>query len=90
MEKFNSLLLLLDTYLGSSAWFPFVLLGVGLFFTIYLRFPQIRFFSHAWAVLRGKYEKKSDPGDTTHFQALTTALSGTIGTGNIGGVGLAI
>lgn len=90
MDNFNSLMLLLDGYLGSSAWFPFVLLGVGLFFTIYLRFPQLRFFKHAWAVLRGKYEKASDPGDTTHFQALTTALSGTIGTGNIGGVGLAI
>jgi AGCS family alanine or glycine:cation symporter len=90
MESFNSLLLILDGYLGASAWFPFILLGVGLFFTVYLRFPQVRFFTHAWNVLRGKYEKSSDPGDTTHFQALSTALSGTIGTGNIGGVGLAI
>ena len=90
MESFNSLLLLLDSWLGSSALFPFILLGVGLFFTIYLKFPQIRFFGHAWAVLRGKFEKSSDPGDTSHFQALSTALSGTIGTGNIGGVGLAI
>lgn len=90
MESFNSFLLQVDGYLGSSAWFPFVLLGVGLFFTIYLRFPQLRFFTHAWTVLRGKYEKADDPGDTTHFQALTTALSGTVGTGNIGGVGLAI
>lgn len=90
MDGFNSLLLTLDGYLGGSAWFPFILLGVGLFFTIYLRFPQIRFFSHAWAVLRGKYEKPDEPGDTSHFQALSTALSGTVGTGNIGGVGLAI
>lgn len=90
MEAFNSFLLQVDGYLGSSAWFPFVLLGVGIFFTIYLRFPQLRFFTHAWAVLRGKYEKADDPGDTTHFQALSTALSGTVGTGNIGGVGLAI
>ena len=90
MESFNSLLLTLDGYLGASAWFPFILLGVGVFFTVYLRFPQVRFFTHAWNVLRGKYEKSSDPGDTTHFQALSTALSGTIGTGNIGGVGLAI
>jgi AGCS family alanine or glycine:cation symporter len=90
MDGFNSFLLTVDSYLGSSAWFPFVLLGVGLFFTIYLRFPQLRFFTHAWAVLRGKYEKSDDPGDTTHFQALSTALSGTVGTGNIGGVGLAI
>jgi len=90
MDGFNSFLLTVDSYLGSSTWFPFVLLGVGLFFTLYLRFPQLRFFTHAWAVLRGKYEKSDDPGDTTHFQALSTALSGTVGTGNIGGVGLAI
>jgi AGCS family alanine or glycine:cation symporter len=57
---------------------------------MYLGFPQFRFFSHAWNVLRGKYEKPDDPGDTSHFQALSTALSGTVGTGNIGGVGLAI
>jgi AGCS family alanine or glycine:cation symporter len=90
MDSFNSFLLTLDSYLGASPWFPFTLLGVGLFFTVYLRFPQVRFFSHAWNVLRGKYEKSEDPGDTTHFQALSTALSGTVGTGNIGGVGLAI
>ncbi len=90
MDSFNAFLMTLDGYLGSSAWFPFVLLGVGLFFTIYLGFPQFRYFSHAWAVLRGKYESPDDPGDTSHFQALSTALSGTVGTGNIGGVGLAI
>jgi len=90
VDSFNAFLLTLDGYLGSSAWFPFVLLGVGLFFTIYLRFPQFRYFGHAWTVLRGKYEKPDDPGDTSHFQALSTALSGTVGTGNIGGVGLAI
>jgi len=90
VEGFNAFLLLLDSYLGSSGWFPFVLLGVGFFFTAYLGFPQIRFFRHAWRVLRGKYEKPDDPGDTSHFQAMSTALSGTVGTGNIGGVGLAI
>lgn len=90
MDSFNGFLLTLDGYLGSSSYFPFILLGVGLFFTAYLGFPQFRFFSHAWNVLRGKYEKPDDPGDTSHFQALSTALSGTVGTGNIGGVGLAI
>jgi AGCS family alanine or glycine:cation symporter len=90
LDSFNAFLMTMDGYLGSSAWFPFVLLGVGLFFTIYLGFPQFRYFSHAWAVLRGKYESPDDPGDTSHFQALSTALSGTVGTGNIGGVGLAI
>ena len=90
MDSFNNFLLGLDSLLGSSPWFPFVLLGVGLFFTVYLGFPQIRFFKHAWIVLRGKNERDDAPGDTSHFQALSLALSGTIGTGNIGGVGLAI
>lgn len=81
---------MLDGLLGGAFWFPYVLLGVGLFFTIYLKFPQIRFFKHAWQVVTGKFDKESDPGDTTHFRALTTALSGTVGTGNISGVAFAI
>lgn len=90
MEALNNLLLLIDSYLGSAFWFPYVLLGTGLFFTIYLKFPQIRFFKHAWKVVTGKFDKADDPGDTTHFKALTTALSGTVGTGNISGVAFAI
>tara|TARA_Y100000782_G_scaffold105360_1_gene125285 strand:+ start:1262 stop:2893 length:1632 start_codon:yes stop_codon:yes gene_type:complete len=81
---------MLDGFLGGAFWFPYVLLGVGLFFTVYLKFPQIRFFKHAWQVVTGKFDKESDPGDTTHFRALTTALSGTVGTGNISGVAFAI
>jgi len=80
----------LDSWLGGNALFPFILLGTGLFFTIYLKFPQIRYFKHAWKVVTGKYDKKNAPGDTTHFQSLTTALSGTVGTGNISGVAFAI
>lgn len=90
MEQFNNFLVLLDGLLGSSDWFPLVLVGVGIFFTFYLGFPQLRYFSHAWKVTTGKYDDDRAPGDTTHFQALSTALSGTVGTGNIGGVGLAI
>lgn len=90
MESFHNFLQLLDSFLGSAAWFPYVLLGVGLFFTIYLKFPQVRFFTHAWRVVTGKYDRADSPGDTTHFRALTTALSGTVGTGNIGGVAFAI
>ena len=80
----------LDSILGGAVYFPFLILGVGLFFTIYLGFPQIRYFRHAWSVLWGKHSSEDDPGDTTHFQALATALSGTVGTGNIGGVAFAI
>lgn len=90
MDKLNEILLTLDGYLGGSNWFPLVLLGTGIFFTIYLRFPQLRFFRHATQIVTGKYEKDTFKGDTTHFQSLATALSGTVGTGNIGGVGLAI
>lgn len=86
----ETLFVFLDSLLGSAIWFPYLLLGVGLFFTLYLGFPQIRFFRHGWNILRGKYAKPSDPGDTSHFQALSTALSGTVGTGNIGGVAFAI
>lgn len=90
MDSINRFILMLDSVLGSAAYFPFLLLGVGAFFTIYLGFPQVRYFSHAWKVVTGKYDRSTDPGDTTHFQALATALSGTVGTGNIGGVAFAI
>ena len=90
MEALTGLLNFLDSLMGSAQYFPFVLLGTGIFFTIYLKFPQIRFFNHAWRIVKGKYDRKEDEGDATHFQALTTAISGTVGTGNIGGVALAI
>lgn len=90
MQEFNNLLSLIDANFGGSQWFVFLLLGTGLFFTVYLRFPQVRFFGHAIKVVQGKYDKKQDIGDTSHFQALATALSGTVGTGNIAGVALAI
>ena len=90
MQKINEFLLFLDGYLGSHTWFIVLLLGTGLFFTLYLKFPQIRYFKHAIRIVKGKYDKKDDVGDTSHFQALTTALSGTVGTGNIAGVALAI
>ncbi|BDC99655.1 sodium:alanine symporter family protein [Persicobacter psychrovividus] len=90
LQSANDFLLLIDSYLGSSLWFVFALLFTGLFFTIYLGFPQIRYFAHALRILGGKYDKDTDEGDTSHFQALATALSGTVGTGNIAGVALAI
>ena len=90
MQNLNDVLLTLDSYLGGSEWFVFLLLGTGLFFTIYLKFPQIRYFKHALKVVSGKFDKSTDEGDASHFQALATALSGTVGTGNIAGVALAI
>ena len=90
MQEFNEFLIYIDQFLGSAGYFVPLLLGTGIFFTIYLRFPQVRYFGFALKVVRGKFDKKSDQGDTSHFQALTTALSGTVGTGNIAGVALAI
>ncbi len=90
MQQFNDLLATIDSYIGGAQWFVFFLLGTGLFFTLYLKFPQIRYFGHALKVVRGKFDNHGDTGDTSHFQALTTALSGTVGTGNIAGVALAI
>ena len=90
MDAVNDFLIFIDGYLGSALWFPAFLLSTGIFFTIYLGFPQIRYFKHAIGITTGKFDKDGAPGDTTHFQALATALSGTVGTGNIGGVALAL
>ncbi|MFL2705869.1 MAG: alanine/glycine:cation symporter family protein [Gammaproteobacteria bacterium] len=90
MNTLTEVLDFLTYYLVDQYWFPAFLIGTGIFFTIYLGFPQIKYFKHGWRILSGKYIKEETEGDTTPFQALTTALSGTVGTGNIGGVALAI
>lgn len=90
MDSFTGILNTFDSYLGSHPLFPFLLLGTGVIFTLYLGFPQLRYFRHAWRILRGRYDNPSHEGDASHYQALTTAISGTVGTGNIGGVALAI
>jgi AGCS family alanine or glycine:cation symporter len=90
MATLTSVLEFLTYWLVDQYWFPAFLIGSGIFFTFYLGFPQIKFFKHGWRVLSGRYVKKDTQGETTPFQALTTALSGTVGTGNIGGVALAI
>jgi AGCS family alanine or glycine:cation symporter len=90
MDQFNEFLILLDGNLSGSWWFPILLVGTGIFFTIYLGFPQFRFFGKAWHLVSGKNKKIDGEGETTAFEALTTAMSGAVGTGNIGGVALAI
>ncbi|WP_452224780.1 alanine/glycine:cation symporter family protein [Lacinutrix chionoecetis] len=67
-----------------------ILIGGGLFLLIYSKFLPFRYLGHAVQVLRGKYDNPDDPGEISHFQALSTALSSTIGMGNIAGVALAI
>lgn len=73
--------------------FPFVvlwLIAAALIFSVYFGFIQFRGFKVSLDVIRGKYSSKDDPGEITHFQALASALSGTVGLGNIAGVGVAI
>ncbi len=62
----------------------------GLFFTIFMRFINIRGFKHSINLIRGKYDKPGSGGEVSHFQALTTALSATVGLGNIAGVAIAV
>jgi len=71
-------------------WVVLLLLGAGIYFTLRLSFVQIRRFAHGIAVTSGMYDDPDDPGDVSHFQALTTALSATLGIGNIAGAALAI
>ena len=78
---------------GEVTWGPWLLvllLGGGAFFLCYCRFVPFRFIRHAVAILRGKYDDPNDPGDISHFAALSSALAATIGVGNIAGVAVAI
>jgi AGCS family alanine or glycine:cation symporter len=67
-----------------------LLLGTGFYLTLRTGFIQIRQLGHGFATTTGKYDDPDDPGDVSHFQALTTALSATVGIGNIAGVAIAI
>ncbi|MEP1034124.1 alanine/glycine:cation symporter family protein [Ekhidna sp.] len=86
----------LSSFLSNAVnfiWGPpllILLLGGGLFLLIYSRFLPFRYLRHSINVLRGKYDDPNDPGDISHFQALSGALAATIGMGNISGVALAI
>ena len=88
-----------DVIFFEVAGYPFViflLVGSALFFTLYFGFPNIRYFWTSINVVRGKYDdvekddSDSKDGEVSHFQALATAVSGTVGNGNIAGVALAI
>ena len=82
--------------IGENPFVIYLLVGSALFFTLYFVFPNIRYFLTSINVVRGKYdevekdENSSKQGEVSHFQALTTAVSGTVGNGNIAGVALAI
>ncbi|MGL1901948.1 MAG: sodium:alanine symporter family protein [Fibrobacterales bacterium] len=84
-----SLISTIDGYIWGP-WLMVLLVGTGLYLSIRLFFVQFRGFKHGLKVVRGGFDKEEDAGEITHFQALTAALSATIGTGNIVGVAAAI
>ncbi|MFP5520353.1 MAG: alanine/glycine:cation symporter family protein [Bdellovibrionia bacterium] len=86
LEKYTS------DFVGLVWGLPLVIALVfsGIVFTFYFGFPQVRFFRHAIDVVRGKFDSAKDVGEISHFQALTSALSATVGLGNIAGVAVAI
>jgi len=89
MEQLNQLI----SDFASYAWglpLLILLIGGGLYLLILSKFLPFRYLGHAIQVLRGKYDNPNDAGEISHFQALTTALSSTIGMGNIAGVAVAI
>lgn len=71
-------------------WLLVLLIGGGAFFLFYSRLIPFRYFKHSIEIIRGKYDRPEDSGDIPHFQALSSALAGTIGMGNIAGVAIAI
>lgn len=79
--------------LGGDASMPFVIIWLivgAAFFTYYMGFINFKGFGHAIDIVRGRYDDPNDPGEVSHFQALTAALSGTVGLGNIAGVAIAV
>lgn len=73
-----------------SPWTFWLLMGAGILFTLWTKFSQFRALTHGVQVIRGVYDDPDDAGAINHFQALSAALSATVGLGNIGGVALAI
>ncbi len=79
--------------LSNFMWGPpllVLLMGGGLFFMVYSRLMPFKYFSHAFRALTGKYDNKDEPGQITHYQAVSTALAATVGMGNISGIAVAI
>ncbi len=89
MEKFIQLVMSANDILYHD-YVLYIVLGTGILFTFWTKFCQYRALTHGVAVIRGKYDREDDPGAINHFQALSAALSATVGLGNIGGVALAI
>ncbi len=89
VNGFDSILATVNGILWHNAVLV-IILATGIVFTVWSRFSQFRSLSHGVRVIRGVYDNPADPGAISHFQALSAALSATVGLGNIGGVAIAI
>jgi len=89
MGDLSTTLATINAVLWNETWI-LIIAGTGVLFTIWSGFLQYRALTHGPKVVRGVYDDPDDPGAINHFQALSAALSGTVGLGNIGGVALAI
>ena len=89
MGDLSQTLAAINAVLWNETWI-FIIAGTGVLFTVWSGFSQYRALTHGSRVVRGVYDDPNDPGAISHFQALSAALSGTVGLGNIGGVALAI
>ena len=91
LNKFTQIIFAQIPLFGTTVpWVVIWLVIAASFFTIYFKFINLRTFGHGLALMRGKYDYSKAPGEVTHFQALSTALSGTVGLGNIAGVAAAV
>lgn len=92
LDGFTSLIFMQIPFFGGVTvpWVVLWLVIAATFFTFYFKFVNLRSFRHGFALIRGKYDHPDAVGEVTHFQALTTALSGTVGLGNIAGVAAAV
>lgn len=89
MDAINRILEAINGVLWHD-WVLFIILGVGILFTLWSGLSQWTALTHGTQVIRGKYDREGAPGAISHFQALSAALSATVGLGNIGGVAVAI
>ena len=90
MDIINNFFAELSNLLWGNFGVANLVIGGGVFFLIYSRLTPFRYFKHAFEILLGKHDDPDDEGQISHFQALSTALSSTVGIGNIAGVAVAI
>ena len=89
MEEFKIIIEAIGGFLWNN-YTLYAVVATGIVFTIWSGFSQYYALTHGFKVIKGDYDNDDDPGAISHFQALSTALSATVGLGNIGGVALAI